>query len=455
MTRTGEPAAHAAERPAGAAHAGRAATDTRRYLGLVLVGALVGMPAALAAAGFLALVHELESWLWDDLPRSLGASSPWYLVVGLPVAGAAVVVAARTLLPGDGGHDPLEGIGGGVTPVEYAPGILLAAVGTLAFGAVLGPEGPLIALGSAVGVAIRRMVRVSREADAVLGTAGSFSAVSALFGGPIVAGMLMLESGLTMGTALLPALVPGMVAAAVGYVLFVALGDWGGLNTTALAVPDLPLYQGHPRPRPPGRRGRRHRRRAGDRDGAPRGRPRRRRAARGMPALLRAGGLAVGLPAQAADLLGGNSQDVLFSGQSAIPTVDTERSASIVLVVVAAKAAAYAVSLGCGFRGGPVFPAIFTGIGLAMFAVIALDVSPTLAVAVGAGAGMAAGTRLMFSALVFSALLVGRPGLDAVPATVLAIVAAWLTATALDRRAAPQPIPRNSPRRAAETAATP
>src|SRR5689334_11231174 len=126
MTPTGEPAAHAAERPAGAAHAGRATTDTRRYLGLVLVGAFVGVPAALAAAGFLALVHQLESWLWDDLPRSLGASSPpWYLVVGLPVAGAAVVVVARTLLPGDGGHDPLLGIGGGVTPVEYAPGILL------------------------------------------------------------------------------------------------------------------------------------------------------------------------------------------------------------------------------------------------------------------------------------------------------------------------------------------
>ena len=85
--------------------------------------------------------------------------------------------------------------------MEYAPGILLAAVGTLAFGAVLGPEGPLIALGSAVGVGIRRMVRVGREADAVLGSSASFSAVSALFGGPIVAGMLMLEGGLAMPTA--------------------------------------------------------------------------------------------------------------------------------------------------------------------------------------------------------------------------------------------------------------
>jgi H+/Cl- antiporter ClcA len=171
----------------------------------------------------------------------------------------------------------------------------------------------------------------------------------------------------------------------------------------------------------------------------------------GMPALLLAGGLAVGLLAQLAELLGGDSQEVLFSGQASVPTIDAESSAAIVLVVVAAKAAAYAVSLGCGFRGGPVFPAIFAGVGLATLAGIALDLSPTLAVAVGAGAGMAAGTGLLFSALVFSALLVGSAGLDTVPATVLAIVAAWLTRTALERRGLPRSPVAAAP--AAETAA--
>jgi H+/Cl- antiporter ClcA len=70
------------------------------YLRLIALGAVIGVPAALVAAGFLALVHELEDWLWHDLPDALGHSSPpWYLVVGLPVAGACVVVAARKLLP--------------------------------------------------------------------------------------------------------------------------------------------------------------------------------------------------------------------------------------------------------------------------------------------------------------------------------------------------------------------
>jgi hypothetical protein len=62
----------------------------RAYLRLVLLGALIGIPAALLAAGFLAFVHEAQHWLWDDLPHALGASSPpWYLVIGLPVVGRA------------------------------------------------------------------------------------------------------------------------------------------------------------------------------------------------------------------------------------------------------------------------------------------------------------------------------------------------------------------------------
>ena len=62
---------------------------------------------------------------------------------------------------------------------------------------------------------------------------------------------------------------------------------------------------------------------------------------------------------------------------------------------------------GCGFRGGPVFPAIFLGVAVAMLAAIAFDMSPTLAVAVGTAAGMTAMTRLILASLIIAALLVG------------------------------------------------
>ena len=414
-----------------------ATVSGQRALRLVALGALVGVPAALLAALFIAVVHELEHRLWHDLPERLGASGPpWYLVLGLPVVGACVVLAARRLLPGDGGHEPLGGISVEPTPLSHAPGVALAAVGTLAFGAVLGPEAPLIALGSVVAMAFAPLARLNAQEGQALSIAGSFSAISALFGGPLVAGMLLLEAGVGVGAALIPILIPGLVAASIGYLIFVGLGDWGGLDATALSVPGLPPYEGV------------HLRdlviavgvglvmavlveavrRLATRIAGP-GRTR-----VGMPVLLLGGAFTVGALALLADGLGANSQDVLFSGQATIPSLVSEDSTGIVLVLIAAKALAYAVCLGCGFRGGPVFPAIFLGVALATLAVIALDVSPTLAIAIGTAAGTAAMTRLLFAPVIFAGLLVGVAGVDAVPAAALAAVAAWLTMAAIDER---------------------
>lgn len=406
--------------------AGSAGTVDGAYLRLVFLAAMLGIPAALVGAGFLALVHSLEDLLW---PRDPG----WYLVLGLPVIGAALVYAARRLLPGDGGHEPIEGLGMTPTPLKHVPGVALAAIGTLAFGAVLGPEAPVIALGSVVGVAFAAALRTDKRGTGALSAAGSFSAISALFGGPLVAGMLMVEGGVSMGAALIRTLLPGLVAAAVGYVVFVGLGDWGGLQSQGLAVPNLPVYDGT------------HIydlllalavgvvtallisavKRGASRlmaEGPKR---------LGTAGLLLGGGLAIGSLAEIADLLGASSQDVLFSGQAAVPVVVGESTAALVLVLLASKALAYAISLGCGFRGGPIFPAVFLGVAVASLPVEWFGVSPTWAIAVGAAAGMAAQTQLLISPLLFAQLLVGHDGLDATPAAVLATAAAWLTTTAV------------------------
>jgi H+/Cl- antiporter ClcA len=128
---------------------------------------------------------------------------------------------------------------------------------------------------------------------------------------------------------------------------------------------------------------------------------------------------------------------VLFSGQTSIGTVVETDSTRLVVVLLVAKFLAYAISLGCGFRGGPIFPAVFLGVALTGLTVVWFDTSPTLAVAVGAAAGMAAQTRLLFSPLIFAALLVGSAGTDAVPAAALASATAWLAIT----RFAPSPDP--------------
>ena len=406
------------------------------YLRLVLLGAAIGIPAALVASAFLAFVHELEHWLWHDLPAALGESSPpWYLVIGLPVVGACVVVVARRFLPGDGGNEPLEGLGGKPPLLSYAPGVALAAIGTLAFGPVLGPEGPLIALGSIVGITVTRFARLGPHESAVLGSAGAFSAISALFGGPVVGGVLMMEGAIGFGASTIRILLPGFVAAAVGYLIFIGLGDWGGLHAQALTVPGLPPYTAE---------------HLGDlgvalavgvtsaltvvvvrrcahllADSKPR---------LGMPLLLVLGGLSVGLLAQAAAWLGADSQDVLFSGQASVPAVVAAGLGEHRLDPARGESPRLRGQPRIRLPGRPRLPGHLSRDRLATLPVIWFGTSPTLAVAVGAAAGMAAVTRMLLTPILLAALLVGPTGVDAVPAAVLAAATTWLVVAALERR---------------------
>jgi H+/Cl- antiporter ClcA len=113
-----------------------------------------------------------------------------------------------------------------------------------------------------------------------------------------------------------------------------------------------------------------------------------------------------------------------------------ETSTGIVLVLIVAKAIAYAISLASGFRGGPIFPAVFLGVGIATLPVVWFDLSPTYAIAIGAAAGLAAEAKLILSAMLFGSLLVGTQGVDAISGVVLAAAAAWIVTTALDREPA-------------------
>src|SRR5205823_4027561 len=105
----------------------------------------------------------------------------------------------------------------GALPPIHLPGVLLAALATLSFGAVLGPEAPLIATGSGLGVlAVRLAARdAPPTAATVIAAAGSFAAIASLFGSPLLAAFLLLEaaglSGPMVGLVLVPVL--GLVIA--------------------------------------------------------------------------------------------------------------------------------------------------------------------------------------------------------------------------------------------------
>ena len=150
-------------------------------------------------------------------------------------------------------------------------------------------------------------------------------------------------------------------------------------------------------------------------------------------ALLVVAGLAVGALAVAFRAAADRPVDlVLFSGQAELPAVVAEGSAGVLVLLVVAKGLAYALSLGAGYRGGPVFPAIALGVAAAMVAANlfpGLDTTP--AVAAGIAAGTTAVLRVPFTAVLLVSLLMGDSAFDVAPIAVLAAAVAWLVATVL------------------------
>jgi H+/Cl- antiporter ClcA len=408
------------------------------YLKALLYAAVLGIPVAFAAVLFQTVIHDSTHFVWEWVPHELDWSEPpgWYVIGVTGLAG--VVVALFVRLPGHGGHSPLEGLGVGDMPPLELPGVLLAALASLALGIVLGPEAPLIALGLGLGTIAVRFVRTGDETMAkLLILAGAFAAVAALFGGPLIAAVLLLEvtaaSGAIEARLIGRALLPGFVAAGTGALVMTGVGDWPGLHQQELALPPLPAYDSV---------------RVADiawcllvsvaiaivvvasRHLAHRVR----RIAEPRPdAVLVAAGLLVGALAVLYRVVADRPIEyILFSGQAELPEIIAEGSAGILALLVLFKAVAYALSLGAGFKGGPVFPAIVLGVALALVGSDALPgLETTPAVAAGIAAAVAAVLRTPFSAVLLASVLVGTSAPDVAPIAVLAAAVGWLAAVAL------------------------
>ena len=412
---------------------------SRSYLALLVLAAIIGAPISAAAYFFLALVGKLQSWIFTGLPEGLGFHGEplWWPIPPLLLAGVLVALTIRHL-PGRGGHSPADGFqmgAGPPSPIDL-PGIVLAALATLSLGVVLGPEAPLIALGGGLGVCAVRLVK--RDAPprtrTMVAAAGSFAAISTLFGSPLLGAFLLMEASGVAGAMLELVLLPGLLAAGVGTLIFIGLDSATGLGTFSLAIPHLPHV------------------------GSPTGAELLWALAIGMMAVplgsairwlglflkphverrillatpvigLAVAGLAIAFEAGT----GKGSSEVLFSGQSALgPLIGQSAAYSVgaLLLLLACKGLAYGVSLS-GFRGGPTFPAMFLGAAGGM----ALSHLPGLplvgGVAMGIGAMTVVMLRLPLTSVLLATLLLASDGLEVMPLVIVAVVVAYVVSARL------------------------
>src|SRR5262245_6187814 len=412
----------------------RAVLRSPGYTKLLILAAIIGAPIAAAAWSFLWLVNEAQEWLYTDLPSGLGFDDQptWWPLPLLALAGILVALTIK-YFPGHGGESPAEGFhAGGPPPTPSAlPGIFTAALTGLALGAVIGPEAPLIALGAGLGVCAVRLARQDVPATtlSVVAAAGSFAAFSTLVGSPLIAAFILMEAAGLGGPMVGLVLVPGLVAAGIGTLIFVGLDSVTGLGKFSLAIPDLPA-PGSPTIAEFGWAiaigvaavliG------LGTRKLALSLRP---HVERRIMTLTPFVGLAIGgLAILFGEVTDKSSSLVLFSGQEALgPFLDNTGSYSIgaLVLLVVCKTLAYAASLS-SFRGGPIFPALFVGAvgGVALSHLPGLD--PVAGAAMGMGAMVVVMLGLPLSAVLLATLLLGSDGLDVTPLVIIAVAIAYV-----------------------------
>jgi H+/Cl- antiporter ClcA len=402
---------------------------------LVLAGA-VGLVTALAAWCFLTLVPWIQDAVFDDLPVAIGFAEPprWWPV---PVLAAAGLITAWAIvrLPGAGGSVPAEGLGSGppTRPIDL-PGILLAGLATLGLGLVLGPSAPVIAIGAGGGLLLLNLVTkdAPEQVRRVIAIAGSCASFSLVFRSALISTVIILEGAAVGGPMLTFVLLPCLLAAGVGSVVYLGLGSVTGLSVDAYAVYPLELS-------PMGgltlvqvgwtvvlalitaafacmvtEGGRRVH-----------------RVVVARPFIVTPlAGVVVAVLAILFGLTDQSVEAVLFSGSSAlVPLVDQAATLSLgtIALLLVLKSIAWSISMG-SFRGGAVFPAIFMGTVGGFLASHLPGLPEGAAVAAVMAASVTAILRLPLSSVVIASGLTASTGPEALTLVVISVVVARVAA---------------------------
>jgi H+/Cl- antiporter ClcA len=414
---------------------------SKQFVALLVLAALVGVVASLAAWCFLELIHQIQVGVFTDLPKELGYdNAPEWWPLPVLALGGGLVAFAIVRLPGGGGHLPANGLSAGTTrPIEL-PGILLAGLATVGLGAVLGPEAPLIALGGGLGILAAHLVGKDAQpaVPTILAASATFAALSLIFQSPLIAAIILIEMTGLGGSKLPVVLVPGLMAAAIGSLVSIGMGSFTGLSSSDYAIGVLPVPD-FARP---------------DlvdflwtvpfavvvalgtlvvfrlaRELVP-------VVTRRPFVLLPAAGLIVaGLAIAFSRATDKGADEVLFSGQDDVGGLVSGAgswSLGALALLIAIKGLAYSVSL-ASFRGGPTFPAMYLGVAAGLMAAQLPGFSTTPAVAVGLGAAVVSVLRLPLSTVVLAVLLTSESGPGASPVIIVGVIVAYLTTIAVSR----------------------
>lgn len=356
------------------------ATPSRaKTLAVLAVIAVLSLPLGYV---ILEVIQGLIELLWVDLPDTAPDPVIWAITLVIPtVAGILVAVIRRR---GNDGHNPLSGIAINPIPARDYPSVIGAITCTLIGGLVLGPEVALVSTGAFVGTVIGAKTGVNLK---VAVPVGAVSAILALFVSAIVHSSFSSPDTYQFDIRDLV----GAVGVAAATALAIGAGRFLSIGILNLHGGDKPRIS-----------------------------------------VLAISGFLVGAIALAYYVGTGNDIAlVLTSGESETQALIALGSTGAIAITIAAKWLAYSISMGAGFRGGPFFPAIYIGAGIAAIATLQ---SPDYAQG-ALGAGLTAAVVYLAHPKILASVglgiavgfMVGGPALIPI-AVVAAIVATLLPA---------------------------
>ncbi|MEV0648784.1 ion channel protein [Phytomonospora sp. NPDC050363] len=394
-------------------------TDVRALLRVSPLALAVGVGCALMLIAASELAELLEHLVWTSLPDrlSIDGDGPWWILAVLTATGLAVGLVVWKL-PGGAGPDPATmSLVGAPLPPSVVPGLLITLVLGLAGGVSLGPENPIVETNVALAVFLGMRALPGPGAASWVGMAVA-GTIGAMFGTPVAAALTLTEAAMgEPGKPLWDRLFAPLLAAGSGALTLqllegpdftVDLAPYPGLH--ALDLISAPLVS---------------------LAAAALGllaclafRPAHRlfHTLRHPVLIITAGGVVLGL----LGMLGGKI--TLFKGLSEMRELASDAGAYTVgglALIIVVKLAALVVAGTSGFRGGRIFPVVFTGVALGLLVTAVFPRVPA-ALAVGCailGLTMAV-SRLGWLSIFMAATVVGDVGL--LPLLCLAVLPAWL-----------------------------
>ena len=407
---------------------------SKGYISILIFAGILGIPISILAYFFLYLTEKLQELMFTTIPENIDNATvvKWWPIVPLVLAGLIVSLAIK-YLPGQGGETPIEGFktGGGPLQRKNILGVTIAALASIGLGTVVGPEAPLIALGGGMAFLAISLLKkdIPNQAGAIVAVAGSFAAVSTLFGNPLTGAFLMMEVAGIGGAMMQAVLLPGLLAAGVGYLTFLGLDSLTGLGTFSLTVSGLPAFDhitgiqiiwaiifGL--------------------------------AAPFIVEIIRFVGLSIRpivekyrltstllislligvLAVVFTQITDKPNSLILFSGQNSLPTLLSQGatySAGVLLLIVLIKGVAYGASL-VAFRGGPTFPAMFIGAALGVLISHITGIPMVPMVAVGIASMTVSMLGLPFVSVLLACLFLGTDGIQTMPLAIISVVIAFI-----------------------------